>query len=201
MKGLSLYIFIIFLFLFAGCEDLQKQPPEKLDPLNPIDPQYADSVPSPEEIGSMNVEGPALILNSTDLELKNGYVFNIYLLAKELEDIIGVSACIQFPSSLKVISVSKDSTYFGEGADGMAFYSTPVSLANEKNELTISTTRLGGSPDQGFTGNCPLAAIVAKAINSETITISLKDGKCQFRDVMNDSVKIKNYINITLQIE
>lgn len=207
MKNLSIYILGVFFLLFSGCEELQKEPPEKFKRDNPNDSEYSKSPPSPEVIREMDGAGPALILYTPDdLELKSDYIFPLYLLAKDMEDIIGINARIQFSPGVKIDTVLKYADNFSEGADGMAFYSTLKSVANDENELTISTTRLGGSPEQGYTGDCAIAQINAKAtsgitFNREVIFSFKEDGSCQLRDIKNDTVTVKNLKNETIKID
>lgn len=197
-----LFLLTLAMIFFAGCEELKKEPPEKLNPVNPLDPQYSESSPSPEEISSMDVEGPALILHGPTEKLERDYVFSVHLLAKDMDNIIGISANLLIPPSARVVSVVKDSTYFSENADGMAFYSTRIEKVNENGNLNISITRLGGSTQQGFTGNCTVATIIAKITTEEDAIFAFeKTGICQLRDVQNDTITLENLKNTTIEIK
>ncbi|GEM_PF-4963552 len=197
---------LLVLIILAGCqelkEELEQDTPEQLSPVNPLDPQYSTDPPDPGEIADMNVSGPALILYRPKSTLKEDYIFPVYVLAKDMSRIVGVSAKIQFSYEINVLSISKDSTNFAKGADGMAFYTPPLAEVNHEKAFSLSATRLGGSDEQGFSGHCVLATIIARAPYVASGSFSFKEGEsCQLRNVKNDTLQPDNLVNLNIDID
>ncbi len=179
---------VLMLFTASACDELEKDMPEKLNPVNPLDPQYIGSAPSPQQISSFDVRGPALILHAPQSRIKAGYVFPLYLLAKDVEETIGISACIEFPRSVEIISISKKSSHFNEDADGLACYYPPLEESNTHHSINISATRLGGLP-QGYTGSGVVVTLIAKITSQDDVTFAFESpDSCQLRTVSNDTI-------------
>ena len=148
------------------------------------------------------IDGPALLFQASQIEVQNGALFTIKLMADELEDVVLVMATLSFNTDmLSLQSVSNSNGDMTKDADAITFVSTPTSEANANGQVEVVMGRFGDTTE-GFTGNASLFELIflAKDTGNTTLEFLTTNNQTAVKNSKNQTVLMNNFypINITI---
>jgi len=129
------FIFTLFCCFVAGCEELPQQskaPDNRLDPDNPDN----------------DIQGPALVLSPTNIDININSQFQLALWAVETDSMTGISTRILFdPAKLRVVgvdslNVNSESLFLQNGGQLIWFFTTD----NDSGFIQIDCAVVEGTP-------------------------------------------------------
>jgi hypothetical protein len=173
---------IIIGLFFASCEEL---PQQVKNPDNPFDPKNPNN----------DIEGPALVLSPTTVQIKENDQFSIELWVVEADPVTGISTSINFdPLVLQAISVdsltSGSESFMLQNGGQLIFFS---SIDNVNGNIQIDCAVVEGEP-KAVIDNGIISRIVFRHVSQTSTDISLAV-ESAMRDSLNNPVSINDLID------
>jgi hypothetical protein len=187
-----LYLFLTCIMMvtsfYVGCKEL---PQQAKNPDNPFDPNNPNN----------DIQGPALVLSPTKVEIKANEQFYLDLWVVEADPVTGISAGINFdPLSLQVESVdsltSGSESFLLQNGGQLIFFST---IDNDNGYLQIDCAVVEGEPKE-VVKNGKISRILFKHLSQTSTDISLSV-ESYMRDSDNDPVSINDLIDAEVLVK
>ncbi len=182
------FILTLFCCFIAGCEEL---PQQSKGPDNLLDPDNPDN----------DIQGPALVLSPTQVNVKMSSQFQLALWAVETDSMTGVSTRILFdPAKLRVVgvdslNVNSESLFLQNGGQLIWFFTTN----NDSGFIQIDCAVVEGTP-RYVTGTGIISKIDFQHLSGTSAEIEISENS-QFRNESNKKLNINDRIGSQINIK
>jgi hypothetical protein len=188
LKSFLIALMILSILVVSGCKEL---PSESQGPDNPLDPNNPNN----------DIQGPALILSPTDVEIKNGDEFELDLWIVETDSTAGISTRINFdPTEFSVKSADSLTTnsesFLLENGGQLIWFST---INNESGFVEIDCAVVEGTP-RNVVGTGIIARIIFQHLTGINSNIEISN-QSLLRDNQNNALTINTLYDANITIK
>jgi hypothetical protein len=176
-KSFLIALMILSILVVSSCKEL---PSESQGPDNPLDPNNPNN----------DIQGPALILSPTDVEINSGEEFELDLWIVETDSTAGISTRITFdPTEFSVTSAdsltANSESFLLENGGQLIWFST---INNESGFVEIDCAVVEGTP-RNVIGTGIVARILFQHLTGMNSSIEISN-QSLLRDNQNNALTI-----------